>query len=462
MGMYVKRALRRVAIGFILAMTAGAAAAQSSRGAAVSPPPSSLAHVQTVDEGLEQDAGEYARNYAVPVDEAMRRLRAQEETVATTDRLQDLYGDRLAGLYIEHRPAYRIVVLLTGSDPVPDQSVFAGGMDVPIIFKTGAPASRTRILGAITQHQAEIRAAVPHPPSMGVDPRTGQLILMVDGYDIDRIGKDVLKARIEKIAGVPVHIRVQDRTDVNLKDVNLVGGGGRVEGMNPVDGKRYSCTSGFVVTNGTSDGVVTAAHCPDTLAYYGPDRSQLPLKFLGQWGWGYQDVQLHVSEQALQPLFYADTKKTVARAVTGARNRTSTRVGDVVCHRGERTGYSCAEVELVDFAPSGDLCGGACLATWVAVAGPTCKGGDSGAPVFNGGTAFGLVKGASYRGDGSCIFYFYMSTDYLPAGWSLLEVPVKAPIQPRIEPAVAAAVETTGERRAGRAPRPTVTRGNGR
>ncbi|MEO7689451.1 MAG: hypothetical protein ABIS51_09200 [Sphingomonas sp.] len=439
-------------------MTAGAAAAQSRGTAAVSPPPSPLAHVQTLDEGLAQDAGEYARLYDVPVDEAMRRLRAQEETVATTDRLQDVYGDRLAGLYIEHRPDYRIVVLLTGSDPIPDQSVFAGGMNVPIVFKTGAPVSRTHILGAITQHQAEIRAAVPHPPSMGVDPRTGQLILMVDGSDVDKIGKDKLKARIETIAGVPVRLRVQDRPQVNLKDVNLVGGGGRVEGMNPVDGKRYSCTSGFVVTDGTHDGVVTAAHCPDTLAYYGPDRSELPLKFLGQWGWGYQDVQLHVSEQALQPLFYADTKKTVARAVTGMRNRTSTRVGDVVCHRGERTGYSCAEVELVDFAPSGDLCGGACLATWVAVAGPTCKGGDSGAPVFNGGTAFGLVKGASYRSDGSCIFYFYMSTDYLPAGWSLLQVPVKAPIPLRIEPAVEMAVERRGER----VSRVNVARGNGR
>ena len=415
-GKHVNIALRRAAIAVILGMTAGVAAAQS---------PPVTAHIQapiiqTADEALAQDAGEYARTYAVPIDEAMRRLRAQEETVATTDRLQDLYGDRLAGLYIEHHPAWRIVVLLTGSDPVPDQIVFAGGMNVPIVFKTGAPASRTRILSAITQHQAEIRAAVPNPPSMGVDVRTGELILMVNGADIDRIGQAVLKARIEKIAGVPVRIRVQDRPEVNLEDVNLVGGGGLVEGMNPLDGKRYSCTSGFVVTDGTSDGVVTAAHCPDTLAYYGPDRAQLPLKFLGQWGWGYQDVQLHVSQQALQPLFYADTKKTMARAVTGARNRTSTRVGDVVCHRGERTGYSCAEVELVDFAPSGDLCGGACLATWVAVAGPTCKGGDSGAPVFNGTTAFGLVKGASYRGDGSCIFYFYMSTDYLPAGWSLL------------------------------------------
>ena len=188
MGIYVRRALRRVAIGAILAMTAGAAAAQSRGTAAVSPPPSSLAHVQTLDEGLAQDAGEYARLYDVPVDEAMRRLRAQEETVATTDRLQDVYGDRLAGLYIEHRPEYRIVVQLTGSDPIPDQFVFAGGMNVPIVFKTGAPVSRTHILGAITQHQAEIRAAVPHPPSMGVDPRTGQLILMVDGSDVDKIG----------------------------------------------------------------------------------------------------------------------------------------------------------------------------------------------------------------------------------------------------------------------------------
>ncbi|MFK9326040.1 hypothetical protein ACJEKX_23930, partial [Escherichia coli] len=87
----------------------------------------------------------------------------------------------------------------------------------------------------------------------------------------------------------------------------------------------------------------------------------------------------------------------------------STRAGDFVCHRGERTGYSCALVQLTDFAPAGDLCGGACLPTWVTVAGPTCKGGDSGSPVFSGTTALGVLKGASYRGDGSCVFYFYMS-----------------------------------------------------
>jgi hypothetical protein len=56
----------------------------------------------------------------------------------------------------------------------------------------------------------------------------------------------------------------------------------------------------------------------------------------------------------------------------------------------------------------------------VTVASATCRGGDSGGPVFLGTVAFGLVKGSSYGRNGSCNFYFYMSTDYLPPGWTLL------------------------------------------
>jgi hypothetical protein len=75
---------------------------------------------------------------------------------------------------------------------------------------------------------------------------------------------------------------------------------------------------------------------------------------------------------------------------------------------------------MTDFAPAGDLCGGACLPTWVAVAGPTCGGGDSGSPVFARTTALGILKGGTYRPDGACVMYYYMSLDYLPAPWRLL------------------------------------------
>jgi hypothetical protein len=410
-----------------LAIAATPAAAQVAAPQAQLVPPATP--IQTRADALAQDAAVYAAQNGVSLDEAMYRLRAQEETVAATDRLQALYQDRLAGIAIEHHPEYRIVVLLTGTQPVADEAIAAGGRTVPVTFHIGAPATRDQVLAAIAKHQAEIRAALPHPPGMGADPRTGELVVMVNAADADRYAADELRTKLAGIAGVPVRIRLLGR-EANLAGSMDVGGGSRVVGINPVDGRRYACTTGFVVTDGARTGVITSAHCPDSLSYVDRARHETPLQFVGQWGWGFQDVQVLVSPEPLRPLFYADTPKSEARPVTSWRNRTSTRAGDVVCHRGETTGYSCSQIELVDFAPAGDLCGGACSPTWVTATGPTCKGGDSGAPVFNGTIAFGIVKGANYRADGGCIFYYYMSTDYLPQGWSLLHGLRTGPPQP--------------------------------
>jgi hypothetical protein len=372
-------------------------------------------HIQTADEALAQDAAEYAQLSGVSAEEAIHRMLLQEETVPATDALAGQFKRRLAGISIEHHPGYRIVVLLTGSKPVDDQYVVADGAAVPIVFHTGAGATRDKIVAAIVKHQAEIRAVLPHPPAMGADLRTGELVVMVNNADSGLFSAASLKSKFEAIAGVPVSVRRLAR-DENM----AVEGGSRVVGTDPADGRRYACTTGFVVTDGARTGVVTAAHCPDNLSYIDTGHREIPLTYIGQWGWGFQDVQVNVSDQALRPLFYADTAKSLMRPVTGLRARASTRAGDLVCHRGEKTGYSCAQVELTDFAPSGDLCGGPCLPTWVSVAGPKCQGGDSGAPVFNGTIAFGIVKGGVRRADGTCSAYYYMSTDYLPKGWSLL------------------------------------------
>ncbi|MDB5700925.1 MAG: hypothetical protein JWL66_1124 [Sphingomonadales bacterium] len=385
--------------------------------------------IESSDEALAEDAAEYARQFEVLPAEALHRLAAQQASVAVTDALADHYRDRLAGIAIEHRPAYRIVVNLTGDQQVPEQRLALGGMIVPILFRTGALVTRDRVIWAMTNHQPAIRAALARPPGMGLDPRTGELVVIIGASDA-ATGVEAIKTRLEAIAGVPVQIRVLDRVDKNLS----VEGGSRVEGVSLSDARRYVCTSGFVVTDGVRDGIITAAHCSDTLTYYDPQHIPTPLTFVGQWGWGYRDVQINVAAEPLPPLFYADTARTRSRAVTGQRTHAATRAGDVVCHRGERTGYSCALVELTDFAPAGDLCGGACLPTWVTVSGPSCKGGDSGSPVFSGTIAFGIVKGASYRPDGSCAFYFYMPLDYLPQGWTVRRVapPPPADIAPSV------------------------------
>lgn len=373
-------------------------------------------HVQTPEEALTQDAGEYARQNGVGLSEAKKRLRAQEESVGATEQIREDYKDRLAGISIEHGQEYRIVVLLTGNAPMAAQVVSAGGMDVPILFRTGAGATGEQIVAAMRRHREAIKALLPRVSGMGLDQRTGELVVMAKTADTTRFAAGELDAALETMTGVPVRVRVLDAVDFD----SSIEGGARLEGVDPANGKRYACTTGFVVTDGARTGVVTAAHCPDSVTYLGPDGTRIPLEFGGQWGAAYQDVQLHVSDEAQRPYFYADSRKTAVRVLANSRTRTSMRAGDAVCRRGETTGYSCAQVELTDYAPPGDLCGGPCEPVWVTVPGPACKGGDSGAPIFSGNVAFGIVKGGNYGRSGTCNFYYYMSTDYLPEGWSLL------------------------------------------
>ena len=378
--------------------------------------------VQTTAEALAQDAAEYVRIFGVPVEEAMRRMVAQEASVRATDDIRERFRDRFAGIAIEHRPDYHIVVRLTGDTPVPNEMVRAGVLDIPVVFRTGATATRDQIVAAITSHHAAIRASLPHPPGLGADPRTGELVVLIPGV-ADRAAKE---AELSALTGVPVRIRRLDELAVDMD----VKGGALLVGTDPADNRRYACTTGFVVTDGARTGVITAAHCPDTLVYRDPDGGETSLDYDGQWGARYQDVQVHPTPQAQRPLFYADTVTRSLRELTSWRNRESTRAGDVVCRRGETSGYSCSLVELVDYAPPGDLCAGPCDPVWVAARGPQCRGGDSGGPIFNGTVAFGITKGGHYGSNGRCSYYYYMSTDFLPDGWRLLHRGSASPTRP--------------------------------
>jgi len=379
--------------------------------------------VQTAEEAIAQDAAEYARRLGVSVEEAERRLRAMAESVAFTEGIRRTYASRLAGISIEHTPVLQIRVLLTGSAPVPGRVIRAGGIDVPVLFVTGARATQAEVVAAMRRHRAAIDAIIAHD-GMGFDPRTGALVVMADRVDLRGETAAAVAERIAGVAGIPVRIRILDGEPQD----NAVVGGRRVEGQDPGQPRRLFCTTGFVVTDGARSGIITAAHCPDSLTYYGPDGTQVPLEFVGGWGALFQDVQVHVAPVDKPPLFRAGSAE---RPQLGRRLRARTRAGETVCHRGESSGYSCAEVDLTDYAPPGELCGGPCDPSWVTVAGPSCRNGDSGGPVFAGTTAFGILKGGNYAADGRCNFYYYMSTDYLPPGWSLLVANAAAPAAPR-------------------------------
>jgi streptogrisin C len=373
--------------------------------------------VQSQAEALAEEAIQYAAAFAVTPEEALRRLKAQQASVAATDGIAREFAGRLAGISIEQAPDYRIVVLLTGDPPVAQRE--ADG--VPIVFRTGAKATHVQAVDAMRKHLIDLRSDLPNARGAGYDQRTGEVVLLVTRADADKYGLDAIRKRAEQVSGVPVRVIVNELNESNLS----VDGGGRVEGLNLTTNRRNLCTTAFVVTNGETTAITTAAHCPDDLTYIDRDGSTVPLPLIGSWGAAYRDVQINGSPDSPDPYFYSNRGAGTLRHLVSWRNVASTRAGDFVCHYGESSGYSCATVELTDYAPPGDLCGGPCSPTWVTVKGPGCIAGDSGGPVFSGEIAFGIAKGVNRASSGQCLFYYYMSTDYLPPPWRLLVAPTR-------------------------------------
>ena len=158
---------------------------------------------------MADDAVQYAAAFGVTPDEAIRRLKAQQASVAATDAIAVEFRGRLAGISIEHSPEYRIVVLLTGGEPVADRSV-AG---IPIVFRTGATATHAEAVEAMRKHLIDLRSDLPNARGAGYDQSTGEVVLLVTRADADRYGVSAIRARAEHVSGVPVESRSTNSTN---------------------------------------------------------------------------------------------------------------------------------------------------------------------------------------------------------------------------------------------------------
>ena len=332
-----------------------------------------------------------------------------QELRSVKARIQQSYESRLAGISTQHSPTFQVSVLLTGDTAVSNETVTAGGLSVPIVYRTGAQSTLRELRAALRQHQAAIRSLIPATQGIGISTRTGELVVIVNATGAAASTALTRDAELETLTGVPVRIRAIDGVDRDLD----VRGGSRVTG----------CTSGFVVRNtaGTT-GMATAAHCGNTITYYNPNGTSIPLTLVAgsEYGYGSQDVQVHTSAYVERAEFYVDTAKTQVRRPVGQYDLYATWEGDNACHRGENTGASCSFVDYVFYAPPHDKCGGYCEDTYVVVLGPHCGGGDSGGPVYDLQLARGVLKGGNFSSSGTCNHYFYMPMNFLSSGWSLL------------------------------------------
>lgn len=66
-----------------------------------------------VSDALRRDAEAYAEAQGVSLDEAIRRLRQQDPIGELNTVLRDREGDVFGGLWIQHQPEYKVIVLVT-------------------------------------------------------------------------------------------------------------------------------------------------------------------------------------------------------------------------------------------------------------------------------------------------------------------------------------------------------------
>lgn len=120
------------------------------------------------NEALMKDAYAYATTMGVDLDEAVRRLHLQGEIGNLNATLVANEGDTFAGLWIQHQPAYRVIVQFTRDGEVTIRSYIAHGPLASVVEIHAARVTVNELESARAQ-AAQIAGTLNIPASSGIN-----------------------------------------------------------------------------------------------------------------------------------------------------------------------------------------------------------------------------------------------------------------------------------------------------
>jgi hypothetical protein len=326
----------------------------------------------------------YVEAYGISPEEARRRMAYVQQAADLQQRLQAEEPVRFGGLYIEQQPSFRVVVKLVGGA----NQLLSRYTTDPVFVAEKAPFP----LKALRNKQEALAKR------LGQDEP-------IFGTDID-----VRSGRVKLYIPNPANVRAKLKgASISDEDVDIVQsaeiertaatvqGGEATTYM--ISSTTETATLGFNVTDGTTKGVLTAAHfgeCAGRLSgcvVNGASKhtpSGVSLTFKGQQNAGSNDYEWRTAATGNtfpNSLKYSSTSMTI----TSTRDPTAFPVGTTVCKQGATTGYTCGTIESTSSTSTYNGQTG----TWVRVkrntSGNMVEGGDSGGPVFGANTAYGIV-----------------------------------------------------------------------
>jgi streptogrisin D len=288
---------------------------------------------------------------------------SQPDPSTLAGKLAGQLGSRSAGSYLDVATNKLVVTVTSTSDA---NTVRAAGAVPKTVAFSGA---------RLQQATATLESSAKVPgTAWAVDPATDQVVLSVDNT--------VTGARLAKVTSAAKALGGTVR-------VQHVAGtfSTKLSGGDAIYGGQYRCSLGFNVRSGNNYYFLTAGHCGNIASTWYANSSHTSV--LGNT----QNSSFPGNDFAIVHYTTSGTPSgTVGgQDITGAGNAT---VGQTVYRRGSTTGVHSGRVTALNATVNyseGTVRG--MIQTTVCA-----EGGDSGGPLYAGGTALGLTSG----GSGNC------------------------------------------------------------
>lgn len=329
---------------------------------------------------LLEDARAYAAHYEVSVSEAARRLRLQGRIGKLDADLMSSERDTFAGLWIRHKPKYRVIARFT-----------RGGERTIRPYLESEPLRNLVEVRRASATLAELEAA---------QDRVSRLAGFLDvrgetGIDVpnNRVEVYVTDRRPLRTTFSEAGTRLPDEVATVRVEELLEPSADIYAGLRVTPPNGVYCTSGFSVRHRDGRrGITTAGHCAPRPGS-GPMRHlgrRLALQGTGRT-YGSFDVQWHTTP-------FADRARARDRSgyrhITGARGRLDEPYGSWVCHFGQggsKPEYRCGRIVDRSFGGLRDVRNP--NNTFIKVHNGKADiddAGDSGGPWYDGRTALGI------------------------------------------------------------------------
>ena len=339
--------------------------------------------------GLAGMASQLSAEFGVGVETALARLRHQEAVAPLVARWRQQHRDAFGGAYHADGFAARTTVRWVGPAPASvvaeiERSGLTIGLDTTATASQAALVARTQAI-AQALHDAGAAGFVVAP-----NIRTQVIDVTLGVVDETASSADGLERTIRDLETPSIGVGISRVTEDPFTPDAAQGG---TAASTNSSGSGVACTFSFGLRSGSTYGLLTAGHCPNTLHYVDPVSGRATMLTLREEYEGYYgDFAWYSYSGTAQPKFYAASGTSNLRTVTSVKAAVSIAIGDYYCKYGRASNRSgCNNVKYTDVC-YGD--GGSYLVcSQVRMRSVYGAKGDSGGPWYSGTQAVGVNTG---------------------------------------------------------------------